>query len=388
MDHDDILTLLKTAQTPVLREIHRIDDLTGRGELQRIAREAQQPHWAAPALADLQANSITRTARDAGFSARDYMESFSVTGIAATHRASCAHLATNQTIAEAALNAGSAINDAQAQLMELVDTDRVSRQMTQLFGKPLTGYTHLVADMGSCLTASQRGALGEDVFAAIERDFNQLKHAAVALDPLQNLARALTASLGTSLTLAKLQDHLDSRRWINLDAGWVREYQSLAVMIDANWDRYSQDAYDDDNDLDAGEAEEADAGVVDNGVRIQLVWTVALNYTLATIELDAHLTRLAGRIDPQVHGREVSWERMILAIGRAYPAHAKTLMLLTYPLLQSLDLAKAPRGLRMSGESESLGLDEVERFKELVSAMIDVLKEIEDESHGNSSHSQ
>lgn len=410
MDHDDILTAFKSAQNPVLDEIRRIDDLTGRGELQRIAREdQQQPHWASPVLADFQAPSIARTARDAHdmlsesvlpvaiarnardaqVSARDDMERFSVANIAATHRAFCASLATNQTIAEAALHAGGALNDAQARLMDLVDTERVSREMTQLFGEPLTGYARLVADMGPRLAASQRGGLGDDIFSAIDRDFNQLKHLAVALDPLQNLARALTASLGSSLTLAELQDHLDSRRWVGLDAGWVREYQSFAAMIDATWDRDSQDEHvDDGNDLDAGEVEETDARTVDNRELEESVRAVALHYAPVAWELNERLTRLAGRIDPTVHSGNVSWDRMILAIGRAHPTHAETLMLLTDLLLQALDLVRAPQGPRMNGVSESLGLDEVERFKALAFAMIDVLKEIDEESHGNSSHSQ
>jgi hypothetical protein len=391
MDHDDVLTMLNAVQNPALEAIRRADELTGRGALQRIAREAQQLQHVAPSLADLHLPSLASAEREALAASRallagggppaEWMQRFSGVESLASYRAWGVPSVTEQMFAETLFQTRGAFADAQAQIERLVDADRVIRDMTKHFGEPLSGYARFLRDAESQLAVTHRALLGSDAFDAIERDFEQLKRVAIALDPLQRLTGALSASLGGSLPQEELQAQLDRHYGAGLAAGWGAEFESFVALIDDTWgDELQDDDVDDTVDDDAAEVDDAGAATLDSEEREESVWGVAVRYVLPQYELTGRLTRLAGRIDPSVHGGAVSFERMILAIGCAHPAHAEALMRLTYPFLQHLAWGTAPRGPRANGTSESLALDEVEAFEALAFAIMDVLDEIEDQT--------
>lgn len=363
--NDDVL---ETLRNPMRGALRQLDEFTGHGSAQRLAREAST---LTRYLREMQGPCAERQLQDA------------------SHRLSacagvCEELqAMTRAILPDAFDWSSAMaiferwRDEKSEALEtwrrhqscfgsLVDQANPT-QMSQRLGAASPRYAANLARSGAITTSANRALQDTDFWTALE----PLRQAAVALAPLQRLSESLAHSFGSALSMTELQ-----RQWEDGRATWVRDYCSFAALVEdaMNLEDVAESEF--DEAASVAEVRWTESPSRDPQVAERL-WTVALRYTLPAFELNAQLTRLASRVDPKAIGGQAGWDLMVLAIGHAFPSYRQELMELAYPLLQHLSWRNAPCGSGVGATIEALSLEDAESFGVLVLEMLRVLAAIE-----------
>jgi hypothetical protein len=370
MDRDDLLAMLDTLRNPVLAALQQADELSGRGSLKRIARDAQELQRWVPEPDMFSARAL-EAQRVLSLPDIDFQQHLNRSHLdVARQRA-------DQWASDFQQDA-TGLAETHAQLEDLLDSGRVIRDMRQQFGSVLPGYGAYLDHTKAALSDHSGSVLSDRVLAAVERDFSLLAQSATALGPLQRLTETIVQSFGAAMTPTALRDLLNPAARSAWDGIWEQRYIEFAAHVSESWL--------DTGDLDDGSDTSASSpvSVGDTVPKESLekptptVWELAARYGIVGYEIQARLTRLAKRTDPLAAHEDISWERMLLAVGYAHPTYRARLMQLAYPFLQHFDWSLAKRGKRVDGSPESLSLEDVEAFEELSQALIALLREIEE----------
>ena len=386
MYDDDWKALLAATQNPLREAVRQMEDLDGSAQFRRVALEAMQgPRYALDLdLPDLEAD----TAGLGRSIARELLDGAAVAGAAALVETSIRAPLLESLAAELAqpgyqelvkVNAAQALalpEDWRQAAARLVDRRAITREMTEHCGAIYPGYESLLRSIGDSLSTAKSRPLGEDVFELIQRDFDKLQQASRLLEPLQTLSQAWASAFGDALTVGMLKNQLAQPFGNLIDSAWADPYQHFARLVD---DARGNLADDDSSEI----GEVAEQNPLDSEVGIPVapaehnVWTVATRIAVSYHTLTVRLTAVASRMDADALGGTAKWERMLLAIGHASPAHAHELLALAYPLLQCFSLLFAPAGSMVHGSSESHQHADIERFETLVEEVLQLLDRIE-----------
>lgn len=369
MDRDDLLAMLDTLRNPVLAALQQADELSGSGSFKRLAREAQELRRWIP-----ESDSVSAQALEA-------QRVLTLPSIGITQDLSCSQFDAARLGADpwaSDFQRGAAgLAETHEQLESLLDSGRVIQDMGQQFGAILPGYHAYLDHTKAALSDRSGSVLGDHLLAAVERDFNVLAQSATALGPLQRLTESIVQAFGSAMTPTALRDLLNPAAGSAWDGIWGQRYIEFAAHVSESW--LDTADLEDGSETSASSPISVGDTVPDEGreTSTPTVWELAARYGIAGYEIQARLTRLAKRTDPLAAHEDISWERMLLAVGYAHPTCRVRLMQLAYPFLQHFDWSLAKRGKRVDGSPESLALEDVEAFEELSQALIALLGEIE-----------